>query len=417
MHYNFTSKMKDDNEINEFLKSIVKPYATNPTDLSGKSIREIFNDKISLLNISQKQVENALGIEYRALEGILSRSAKRIDVVNLIKLSHFLDMSLESVVELCVSEMPSDVIGTIEKTKATSFIVSNFDIPHLRAGKFIMGRMSNEQIEHRLKHFFGFDKIEEYAAIVPSPAYMKSVKAHKSSNQQMRDFWVTSAYKHFEGIKNPNDYDRDLLVDLIPKLRPYTMNIEKGLVTVIKALYNIGITVIYQPHLPNVQAYGATFSVYNKPCIVITDLNKNYPTIWFALMHELHHVLYDMDEISKRIFHITGEPDLFLIQEELANEFAREYLFSKERSKYIEPLIQNKYVVEKVAAEAQVEPSFVYNFYNYDQYQSGDKYAWAKFKALIPNTSLAVKNINSNVWKKETIQESVQFFKEKVFNI
>ncbi len=408
--------MSQEAEFNKMLVGLLRPANIDTSSLSGLSIRQLFDDRIVALGLSsQNQAESLLGMEHKTLENILTTSGKRIDVVNLIKLSHFLEIPLEKVVELCMIEMPAETIGKIAKSKTSSFIVSNFDLKNLRKGKvkILHGRLSHDEIEERIKRFFRFDSFQEYNSIIPVPAYMRS---KKSSNDQMRDFWVTSAYRHFEMLHNPNEYDRTLLVELIPKIRPYTMNEEKGLTTVVKALYKIGVTVIYQPHIPNVQAYGATFTVYDKPCIVITDLNKNYPTIWFALMHELHHVLYDLEEISKRVYHITGEPDLFLIQEEKANDFARQYLFSQERTKYIEPLISTEYVVRQVASEAQVHESFVYSFYNYDRQQEGDKYAWARFKNLIPNTALAVQSINSQVWEKETIEESVKFYKEKVFN-
>jgi len=66
-------------------------------------------------------------------------------------------------------------------------------------------------------------------------------------------------------------------------------------------LFNIGITIVFQPSLPKTQIRGATFLINDKPCIVITDFNKNYATIWFALIHELHHVLFDLETIDKKI--------------------------------------------------------------------------------------------------------------------
>jgi HTH-type transcriptional regulator/antitoxin HigA len=89
----------------------------------------------------------------------------------------------------------------------------------------------------------------------------------------MKDFWIKSSYKYFELIDNPNDYSRQNLVELIPKIKPYTQNVETGLLTVFQALFNIGITVVFQPSLPKTQIRGATFLIKNKPCIVITDFN------------------------------------------------------------------------------------------------------------------------------------------------
>lgn len=129
----------------------------------------------------------------------------------------------------------------------------------------------------------------------------------------------------------------------MPKIRPFTRDIENGLVQVAKALYKVGVTVIFQPSIEKLQIRGATFSCNKKPCIVLSDLQKNYPTLWFTLLHELHHVLYDFDEINKRVFHLSsGEGDIFLMNEERADNFATEYLLSEARLRYAIGYINSK---------------------------------------------------------------------------
>lgn len=195
------------------------------------------------------------------------------------------------------------------------------------------------------------------------------------------------------------------------------MDTEKGLFVVSQALYNIGITIIYQPYLPTVQVRGATFFVNNKPCIVLTDLQKNYPTIWFALIHEIHHILYDLEIIQTNAYHLSGELDLFLIGEDEANDFSREYLFSEEKSKYIAPFINNELIVREFAKKSQVHPSLIYSFYNYDRNNQGYHNAWSKYKKYFPDIKKTLERFNTNPWEKETIQESVDMIKEAVFNI
>ena len=106
-----------------------------------------------------------------------------------------------------------------------------------------------------------------------------------------------------------------------------------------------------------------------------------------------------------------------LVNEDKANEFAREYLFSADRSKYISPLINDELLVREYAKQAQVHPSFIYNFYNYDQHTQGYSNAWSKYKQYFPDVKQAIKNLNTNPWEKETIEESVELIKETVFNI
>ncbi len=232
----------------------------------------------------------------------------------------------------------------------------------------------------------------------------------------MREFWVRSAITHFKKLNNPNIYNRDALKDLIPKMKPYTMNIEKGLKIVSQALYNCGVTVIYQELLPTTQVRGATFVVNGKPCIALTNWNKNYATLWFALMHELYHVLYDIEEIELQVFHLTGEADLMLLQENKANEFSREFLFSYEQTKYISAYIDNPFIVKKYAAECQVHPSLTYNFYCYDMQKNKAQNHWGKYKHLLPKIEIALKDFNTNSLENKSIEETVKYLNETVFN-
>jgi Zn-dependent peptidase ImmA (M78 family) len=227
----------------------------------------------------------------------------------------------------------------------------------------------------------------------------------------MKDFWIKSSYKYFELIDNPNEYSRENLIDLIPKIKPYTQNVEKGLLTIFQALFNIGVTVVFQPSLPKTQIRGATFFINDKPCVVITDFNKNYATIWFALIHELNHVLFDLEIIENTKFHLSGEPDLFLLQEDKANEFASEYLLSSEKMRYIEKLIDNPLVVRRFAKECQIHPCIIYSQYQWRQLELGNNY-WGYFKEHFPDVNLATKNLNVSNWDAESLRIAAEKIRE-----
>lgn len=402
--------MAEDKFINDFYK-ILAPIDKYEGEF--KSFKELFDLKIEQYGITQNQAETLLGMQKRTLEGILDMSAKRVDVVSLLKLGQFLGLDVTSLMKVFVNGIPVDVTKDLNDARTKSFLISNFDIKNLIKAKFIKHKNDFEYIEKRVKDFFGIDFIEDYVNKFYIPAFSRT---KRNSSTLMREFWVRSAFVHFEKLNNPNEYDREALVDLIPKIRPYTMNVEKGLKTVTQALFNIGVTVIYQPHLPTTQVRGATFVVNNKPCIALTDLNKNYATIWFALLHELHHVLYDFEEIEKQVFHLTGEADLFLLQEDTANDFSRNFLFSNERLKFIQAHISNHYLVSEYAKESQIHPSIIYNFYCYDMEKTNKGKFWGKFKHYDPPIDLALKDINVNSFENESIDATVKYLKEKVYN-
>lgn len=403
--------MNNNGFINEFYKLL------NPVDKwAGEeaSLKELFDAKIQQYGLTTNQAEKLLSMQKRTLEGILDRSAKRIDVVNLLKLGQFLGLNTDSLFKIYLNEVSHDIIAELEDTKKKSYIVANFDVKNLFKAGFIASKTDFDEIEQRILSFFGLNSIYEYASKSYIPAFSKT---KRSPNILMKEFWVRSAYAHFEKINNPNPYNREALVDLIPKIRPYTMNLESGLKTVSQALFNAGLTVIYQPHLPTTQVRGATFVINNKPCIVLTDLNQRYATIWFALMHELYHALYDLEEIERQVFHLTGEPDLFLLQEDKANDFSREYLFGQDKLKYIKPYIDNERIVREFAKKNQVHPSLIYNFYCFDVESEGKGSYWAKYRVHQPDVKTALKELNVNTFENDSIDDTIKYLNEYVFNI
>ena len=226
----------------------------------------------------------------------------------------------------------------------------------------------------------------------------------------MRRFWVKSAFTQFKMIDNPNKYDRQVLKELIPKIRPYTRNVKTGLISVIRALFQAGVTIIYQPSIEKLQVRGATMVVNGKPCIVLSDFQKNYPTLWFTLLHELHHVLFDFEEIEKRTYHISsGEGDLFLMDEEKADNFAKDYLLNEDRLNYAMPYINSPYQIEKLASQWGVHSSIIYAIYCFQTKE------WALYNKYIPKMKEALELLNTHPFERDSLLEVVKELKETIY--
>lgn len=397
----------DNNDI-EFRK--ILELAVNDTGKMSdiKNLKELFEDKLKELDIKQTQALRLLSMEAKTLKAILDGDAKRVDVVNIIKLGHFLGLSINEMMKMYIPKMETSQIGEIQKARESSFIFENFDVPSLIKNKFIE-KKNIDQLKDRITKFFNLETIYDFNETQILPAFSRS---KRTSNDKVRDFWLKSAYTLFKGINNPNHFDRAKLLELLPKIRPYTRNEAEGLTIVAKALYSIGITIIYQPSIAKLQVKGATFIIDNKPCIVLSNLNKRYPTLWFVLLHELHHVLYDFDDISAHCYHLTGEPDLFLLNEESADRFAKNYLLNDDKLKFIIPYINSKTMVGRYAADWGVHPSIIYAIY------CQEKNAWGHpVGRLIPSSEVALKLLNTNPFEKETLLESIRDLKKLVYNI
>lgn len=372
------------------------------------NLEDLLKRKLKSTQLSKTHFERLSGIQRKSLDAILKKSSKQTDIVNLLKLGEFLELSLEKLFILYFKDRPKEEIKELQCSIDITYINKNFDLKTLAGLDFININDSVEDLSKRICDFFEITSIYDYEKELNDVLYSRT---KRSFNNKMKDFWIKSSYTYFELIHNPNEYSRGYLIDLIPKIKPYTQNVEKGLLTVFQALFNIGVTVVFQPSLPKTQIRGATFFINNRPCIVITDFNKNYATIWFALIHELHHVLFDLDTIEDTKFHLSGEPDLFLLQEDKANEFAAEYLVSAEKMRYIEKLIDNPLIVSRFAKECQVHPCIIYSQYQWRQSELGNN-CWGYFKEYFPNVTLATKNLNISNWNIASIRVAAEKVRE-----
>lgn len=371
-----------------------------------QSLLEIYEARRDALDLSDNQVAKILHVKYNSLKRIIDKEAKKIDYLLLLKLSRFLNIEPQELANIYHSDdtgLAAELGSVVKRT----YIAENFDLKTLRSIGLIKSTTDFDAIEDRIKTYFGLERLTDYDHLMTGVMFSQT---KRSPHEKMRAFWVKSAHAMFKKIANPNEYDRDALKSLVPKIRPYTQNIEKGFLIVARALFNIGVTVIYQPYLTNTQVRGGTFVVDGKPCVVITDYNKSYPTLWFALLHELSHVLFDLEVISKSTFHLSGEPDMFLVQEEKANEFARNLLLPEAKSKYIRRFINHHYMVQKYADENDVHPSIIYAFYQFDQYSDGNSY-WGAYRKHFPKVSRATEHINLIPWEQDTIDETVEKLK------
>jgi Zn-dependent peptidase ImmA (M78 family)/DNA-binding Xre family transcriptional regulator len=371
-----------------------------------KSLKELYIDKRNSLKLSDRQIQKMLGMDPKTLNPILNGEAKQINFVNVIKLAHFLGISVNDLIKVYIPDLDSKQIGDIQRAREAGYIVEYFDVSILNKIRFFKSGSSSHEMSKKIKTFFNIETLYSYSEDSLQSAFSRT---KRSSSDLMRNFWVKSAIVQFEEIANPNNYNRKELIDLIPKIRPHTRDVEHGLIKVLKALYRVGVTVIFQPSIERLQVRGATMVVNKKPCIVLSDLRNNYPTLWFTLLHELHHVLYDIEEIGKRTYHISsGEGDVFLMNEEKADDFAREYLLNESRLKFVSGYITSPLSIEKLAKEWGVHPAIIYSIYCYKTKE------WPFYNKYIPKMDSALQRLNTHPFERETLIESAKQIKELI---
>lgn len=380
-------------DIDDLLNSIFSE--DNPIDIKG-----MFEEKLELYKVSKTKALRLLKIDKDVFEQIINGSAKQPNLIHIVKIAEFLGISINKFIEVVLSNQSSENIRSIENARKATFLLDNFDVKTLTKFGFFSSKEDSDELVDKVLSFFGFETISDYELELNKPLYSST---KRNFSDKMKDFWVKSAYQTFKVINNPNDYDRNRLKDLIIKIKPYSQDVKNGLFTVCKALYNIGVTVVFQDYLSTTQVRGGTFIINDKPCIVLTDFKKSYPTIWFTLLHELHHVLFDFDLIKTNSFHLTGDADLFLIEEK-ADAFAREFFMSEEKFHYMKRHIKNPYLVSKFANENEIHVSIVYSFFIWYQDNLYGKNYYGAFKEFYPDYKEALSKLCPLSWNDENIK-------------
>lgn len=365
---------------------------------------------------SDRQLSQIIGVDRSTLGRILNGEVKRVDILSILKINQFLGLPIEKLIQVYVSSMQPQSISELEAVRKKTFLIQNFDLSALKKSGFITSTQDYDAIEQRINTFFGLDSLFHFKQEVGNILFSRT---KKRSEDKTREFWVRCAFFQFEKISNPNEFDPQLVERFATKVRLHTRNEKTGFLAVARALYSLGVTVIVQSYLSGIQVRGATFAVNGKPCIVVTDYRKSYDTLWFSLMHELAHVLFDFEDIKAMKYHLSDQSqDLFVTteQEETADYFARQLLVPEEKLKYISPFIDTPTMVEDYASQIGVHPALIYGFYCWDRSKQ-DTGVYARYAKFIPGTKQAARAIKSDPWKKSSLFEETEALRTQLQNL
>ena len=144
--------------------------------------------------------------------------------------------------------------------------------------------------------------------------------------------------------------------------------------------------------------------VHKKPCIVITDHNKRYPTLWFTLLHELAHVIFHREQLATMKYHVSdGIGDAFLMESQ-ADQFAQTLLLPQRKLDYIKNYINLDSFVQTYAAQNSIHPSIIYALHVWELNEKGDDSGWARFNRQLTKTDVCSDKLHTNQWHGATLE-------------
>lgn len=370
-------------------------------------VKQLFEDRLTECDLSKTKVLSLLNIDTRTFDDLLNGKATQPNLIHILKIADFLELDIRDIIPTILKNQPPENYKALERAKSVRFVGKNFDVARLHKIGFLEDDEDIDYISSRILSFFGYGEINAFEERLSQPLFSRT---KRKFSDKMKSFWIASAYQCFKSINNPNEYDRDALKEILVKIKPYSQDVNNGLLTVCKALYNVGVTVIVQSHLTLTQVRGGTFIVNKKPCIVLTDLNKRYTTIWETLIHELYHVLFDFEAIEKSVYRINGDPDLFLVEDK-AEDFSIEYFCGYEKYQIAKAHIFNHILVKKYATEWEIHHSFIYSSFRYFQFKNHNKNYYKAFTDHFPDHSNAIKKLKPITWKEDSLSEIAEYIK------
>ena len=360
--------------------------------------------------ITKTTAFSLMGAHSTTMKGVLTGSQKQVDVRNLVKLANFLQLPLEQIIGLYIKSVEKNFPVSGVSAKEVNFIRENFDLAVLKKAGLIDNISDFEHIKTRIMARLGLRSIFEYKRPAIDVAF--SSGTYKPESNLSRAFWISSASASLSEINNPNNYDRDALVKLFPRISWYSINVENGLLEVSKLLFKLGVTVIYQPPLQALRINGATFNHNGKPAIVLSNHRGLYPTLWISLIHELYHVLFDWSEIKVNKYHLTDDDnDQLSVQEreQEADNFAREYLMPKDKYESIKRYLSDYEHIKQFGLDNHVEASIIYVF-NARDTQPTNRSAWARANKFSPELARCKKPVNWLWGDKRNVEEAIPQF-------
>jgi DNA-binding Xre family transcriptional regulator len=381
--------MENDPLAEEYLQEVYHILGSRKTS----SFRTVVEERKKALGIaSDHELSKMAGVPNNTLVRLIDEETQKVDLFNKLYLCKILGIDQSDILEHYIASLSEERTEKLRYAQRVNFIRRNFDIAAMKKMGFLKTGADYEAIERRIKTFFGLSSIFDYGKNLPATLFSR-IKQY--SKEDVRKMWVVAAVTQFQKLKKPYEYDREGLLALIPKIRLFSLDEEKGLVMVLRALYRVGVTVIIHKYLANTGVRGASFIVDGKPCVVLTDFRQRYSTLWFSLLHELYHIVFDYQALEQWKYHLSGDEGMTLtddlFREELADIFARDRLLAKPKIDFIRPYIGSKAIVEQYAAKVKVHASIIYSFHCYNEKYNNGQDVYADYQHLFGNSEKAVR--------------------------
>lgn len=392
---------------------------TSTVSLDG-SLREMLAKFIQENEMIESSIAEEIGIHKETLSKFIEGKAE-LKFMHAIRLMKLLDLTESQLVSAYCQDIDAKESSSLERFERLSYIARNFDIPTLKKIGIIKSRAKIDEYEQCICSFFGFSSIYEYddTSLMPTLFSKSKKRVLQEKETKMTSFWLKCAISSFSKIDNPNEYDKELLFQLLKRSSEFTQDEVNGYKRFVLVLLQLGVTVLTQSYVTGTKSFGVTMVLNGKPCIVITDMNKKYHKLWINLLHELYHVINDFEMLESMDYHLSSAeaPDL-LLNENRADRFALDVLINPSIQSKLRKVVSFPFKVNLLAKELNVSPSIIYGVY-LESLPNGrlksQEFAKYNHDDILISSEIATRNILFDAISKRSLEEAIDKMRTELF--
>lgn len=348
-----------------------KEYVIAP----GETILEL----LEVHGMTQLDLANKTGINKKTINEIIKGKAP-ITTATALKLEYVLGLPAAF-----WNNLESEYRESIERRKDYDSLLNDEiyleNIPYAEMARrnWVEPTRNAKEKVINLRKFFSVASLSFNTELKKRLAFRKS----DNNNFSFESLLCWIRYGEIQASKNDYaKYDEEKLSNSVDKIRKLANKPFLSVLDEIKSILgSCGISLVYEPHLPNTYVNGVTYKMTSdKAIIMISDRGKRDDILWFTLFHEIGHLL----KHSKKEIFVDLEKDNKNDIEMEADDYAKNVLID---NKIFNDFINSKlYYTEKgiksFAKENNIMPGIVVG-----RLQKENIINWSDFNNLITRIS------------------------------
>ncbi len=314
-------------KIDEFVEYVIAP---------GETILEL----LEVHGMTQLDLANKTGINKKTINEIIKGKAP-ITTTTALKLEYVFDIPASF-----WNNLESEYRESIERKKDYESLaddevyLENIPYAEMARRNWVEPTRDAKEKVMNLRKFFS-------VASLSFDTELKNRLAFRKSNNDNFSFESLLCWIRYGEIQSSKDvypkYNEEKLSNSVKKIRDLVSKPFLSVLDEIKSiLTDCGISLVYEPHLPNTYVNGVAYKMTSdKAIIMISDRGKKDDILWFTLFHEIGHLLkhskkeifVDQDKDEKN--DIELEADEYsrnvLINDKIFNDFVKSKSYLYER--------------------------------------------------------------------------------------